>query len=71
MSWKLHEWNNYYAENQNLPVMTNAEIKKAKKYLRENNYPKPEDCPSAECLEYRPSCKLGICKIAVKMCGDF
>lgn len=70
MSWKLQEWNALYATGNPLP-MTPEEIASAVKYLRDNNYPKPEDCPEASCPKCRPACKLGICRIAVGMCGDF
>ena len=39
--------------------------------MRENNYPIPMDCPGSECRDLRPACKLGICKIAALICGDF
>jgi hypothetical protein len=40
-------------------------------YLRENGYPLPVDCPGVNCEQIRPGCKLGICKRAVEICGDF
>lgn len=69
MSWKLGDWNNYFSTNPK--PMTSEEIDNAIKYLRDNNYPKPEDCPETNCPKYRPACQLGICRIAVGMCGDF
>ena len=39
--------------------------------LRENNYPIPQDCQKEKCQSYRPACQLGICKLAVVLCGDF
>lgn len=70
--WRLDEWNDAYSEEalRNLP-MTAKEIQEAKTFLRDNNYPKPEDCPWENCPKLRPTCKLGICVIAVGMCGDF
>lgn len=72
MPWRLDEWNAYYAPDtvENIP-MSKEEIYKATMYLSDNYYPKPEDCPGEECPKYRPACLLGICRIAVGMCGDF
>ncbi len=39
--------------------------------FRMNNYPIPQDCPGDRCRDLRPACKLGICKIAILICGDF
>ena len=73
MNWKLREWSehfriNIFHETEKLPPMTKEEIQKATKYLRDNNYPKPEDCPTEKCPDYRPTCKLGTCKFAVCIC---
>ena len=70
--WKLAEWNGHFASDtvENLP-MSKEEIWKAIQFLRNNYYPKPEDCPWEKCPKFRPACKLGICQIAVGMCGDF
>lgn len=70
MSWKLSEWNNPYTKRIFRP-MTNDDIDAAILYLRQNKYPRPEDCPMADCPWFRPVCSLGICKVAVEMCGDF
>jgi len=70
VSWRLDEWNDRFAKVPTKP-MTPAEIDAAIKFLRDFNYPVPEDCPGEACPEWRPACKLGICKIAVDMCGDF
>jgi hypothetical protein len=51
--------------------MTNEEIANAIKFLRDNGYPKPKDCFGEHCPGYRPACKLGICYVAVRLCGDF
>ena len=56
MSWKVYEWTG-----------TAKEIK----YLRDNNYPKPEDCLDKQCPGCRPACQLGICFVAINLCGDF
>jgi len=69
MSWKLSEWNALFAPRPSVP-MSFEDIEAGVKYLRDNNYPKPEDCPEVECPKYRPTCMLGICRIAVGMCGD-
>jgi hypothetical protein len=68
--WELAVWNAQYSVGY-LPPMTEQEIRSAVKWLRKNNYPKPTDCPEQECPKYRPACKLGICNVAVGMCGDF
>ena len=70
MSWKLKEWNGLYGDDKMAP-MTSKEIYMAIKHLRDSNYPKPVDCPETDCPDYRPACILGICRIAVGMCGDF
>ena len=70
MSWKLKEWNESY-NDMSKPTMTQEEINAAIIYLRENNYPKPEDCPALDCPKVRPACSLGRCQIAAGMCGDF
>lgn len=71
-TWKLKEWNSYYSDCEvEAPPMTKEEIADAIKYLRDNFYPIPEDCPRQECPKHRPACSLGICHIAVGMCGDF
>jgi len=69
-TWRLDEWNDYFAKVPTKP-MTPAEIDAAIKFLRDHNYPVPEDCPGEKCPAWRPACKLGICQIAVGMCGDF
>jgi len=69
-SWRLDEWCDHFAKVPTKP-MTEEEIEAAIKFLRDFNYPVPEDCPGPACPEWRPACKLGICKIAVEMCGDF
>jgi len=51
--------------------MTEEEKIAGIKFLRDDDYPKPEDCPTTLCKEYRPACKLGICKIAIVMPGDW
>ena len=68
-SWSLSDWNAVYTANPQ--PMSREEIDSAIKYLRDSNYPKPEDCPEDKCPKYRPACQLGICNIAVGMCGDF
>ena len=67
-TWKLSEWNAVYAVNTR--PMSNSEISAAIKFLRNNNYPKPADCPWDKCPKLRPSCKLSVCYIAVGMCHD-
>lgn len=73
-TWRLDEWNDFFV-HQKLPndkiIMTDKEIAEATKFLREYNYPKPEDCPNDACPCYRPACELNICQIACKMAGDF
>ena len=69
--WELKIWNDQYSKGEVLPPMTAQEIADAIMYLRAKNYPKPSDCPERECPKYRPACRLGICNIAVGMCGDF
>ena len=70
--WRLDEWNYQFAQNAlRLMMMNQEEIREATTYLRNNNYPKPEDCPNEACPTYRPACKLEICQIAVGICGDF
>lgn len=44
--------------------------------LRKDSYPRPLDCPWTndgypERRQFRLSCRLGVCVIAVKLCGDF
>lgn len=70
MSWKLGTYCEEFS-NTPLPPMTKEEIASAIKELRSGGYPKPEDCPEMHCSEHRPACHLGICKIAVCLCGDF
>lgn len=67
--WNLGEWNSKYAGNTE--VMTKEEIASAIQWLRKNNYPKPKDCLEQQCLVFRPACMIGVCRIAVGMCGDF
>ena len=69
MSWQLSEWNARFSE---IPIaMSEAKIVAGIRYLRTNNYPKPNDCPLRSCPKYRPACSFDICNIAVGMCGDF
>ena len=77
-SWKLsgwldkpRNWNLTNFKDQNPQPMTEEEIEAGIKFLRDGNYPKPDDCPQSSCPEYRPACQLGICKIAVCLCGDW
>jgi hypothetical protein len=67
--WKLSDWNEMYGDHT-LPQMSVEDIANAIMYLRNNNYPMPDDCPGDKCPKHRPSCKLGICNVAVGMCGD-
>lgn len=41
-------------------------------YLRNCDppYPRPEDC-AKDCEFSRPACRVGVCFLAVKFCGDF
>ena len=70
--WHLREWNGLYCmiNCTDLPPMTREEIKRARSWLRERNYPAPADCPAEMCPKYRPGCELGVCHIAAGMCGD-
>jgi hypothetical protein len=71
-NWRLDEWNARFAkDDQKLITMPQEEIQKAIQFLKDKWYPKPEDCPEKNCPNYRPSCKLNVCQIAVGMCGDF
>lgn len=69
--WKLSDWNCVYSASSKLPPMTDEEIAAAVKFLRDHSYPRPGDCPEDKCPKFRPACKVGICRIAVGMCGDF
>jgi len=71
-SWRLNEWNETFARGnlKNTP-MSREEVRDGIRFLRSNNYPKPEDCPEESCPDFRPACKLGICHIAVGLCRDF
>ena len=70
--WKLSVWCNEFARLDNpLPPMTEEEKQAGIKHLRDNSYPKPDDCWEQDCPEYRPACMLGICKIAVCLAGDW
>ena len=70
--WYLSEWNAHFVPGKaEIPPLSKAETSEAIQFLREHNYPKPEDCPEHNCPKYRPACALGICRIAVGMCGDF
>ena len=71
-TWRLDEWNAKFSPDtiEDIP-MSKEEILKASLWLRDNNYPIPEDCPWETCPDFRPACRLGICRIAVGMCGDF
>ena len=71
MKWKVKEHCQQFTGKDYLPPMTDAEIKRATQQLRKANYPKPTDCPERQCPEFRPACQLGICKIAVQLCGDW
>jgi len=67
-SWQLKEWTGI---SPNPIPMTSEEIKEAITYLRANHYPKPTDCLKEQCPGYRPACELGICYVAIRLCGDF
>lgn len=73
MGWKLTEWNDAFSRKagSKLPPMTESETASNIKYLRDNNYPKPDDCPEQKCPVCLPVCQLKVCRIAVGMCGDF
>lgn len=34
-------------------------------------YPRPRDCPGSNCSEYRPTCILGVCKVAMIICEEW
>lgn len=66
--WKIADWTDI---STNPIPMTDDETKEAIKYLRDNHYPKPVDCTMEKCKGYRPACHLGVCYVAVRLCGDF
>ena len=74
MSWKLKEWTGI---GDNTKPMSKKEIEDAVKYLRDNHYPIPEDCPMKNNNDIhcpsanRPACMFGICHVATKLCNDF
>ena len=69
--WKLKEWCIQFAD-PNIPKMSDEEVEAGVSYLRDHNYPVPADCPQLSCKAgYRPSCTMGICKIACVLCGDW
>lgn len=72
--WKVTETSEYFAQKAGLtlPPMTQSEIDETVEFLRTNGYPMPADCPGqGGCPKYRPACILGICRVAVGLCGDF
>jgi len=71
-AWKLEEWNEHYCRQsgKELAVMSEEDIEAAVVWLRNNRYLKPEDCPEKNCDDYRLACTLGVCYIAIQMCGD-
>ena len=71
LNWRLSEWNCKYSNDKSAIHMTQNEIQSGISWLRLNKYPKPVDCPGYECSKYRPVCDMGICRIAIGMCGDF
>jgi hypothetical protein len=73
MTWRLDVWCDDYAKrlDKEITPMTRDEQNAAVTYLRTSKYEKPEDCPGKDCPMKRPACSLGICKIAVGLCGDF
>lgn len=68
-TWKLSEWNEAYGDHT-LPKLTAEDIAAAIRYLRQNGYPVPEDCPGTKCPKWRTACNGvdGMCGIAVGMC---
>lgn len=72
-TWNVQDWSEFFARmsGKNLPPMTADEIKEAITFLRNRNYPKPADCPEDKCPKYRPACQMGVCNVAVGLCGDF
>ena len=70
--WTLEVWREYFlrAAGIDLPPITPGEIESARVYLRDRNYPIPLDCPGTKCNNYRPACRVKVCKIAIDMCGD-
>jgi hypothetical protein len=68
MKWYLMRWTGLSPDKK---PMTPKEMVDAIKFLRRNNYPKPADCLKEKCDGYRPACGLGVCYVAVKLCGDF
>ncbi len=71
MPWRLDNWSTYFASKVgNTKPMTRDEQNAAVTYLKASKYERPEDCPMFQCPKYRPTCNMGVCVIAVKMCGD-
>lgn len=68
--WTLNEWNRVYGR-KDLPAMNHEEIQTGIDWLRDHSYPEPKDCPKDKCPKWRPACRVGVCRIAVGMCGDF
>ena len=71
MTWTLENWCQSFSKNHTLSPITKKEIVDNIKLLQQNNYPIPSDCPKTKCPKHRLACNLGICKIAVCLCGDF
>ncbi len=67
--WKVLEVTGW--GDKTLPPLPAKEKRGIIKFLRNNNYPKPVDCPADLCPGVRPSCGLGVCYVAVKLCNDF
>lgn len=66
--WRIDEWT---GRSSNPIPMSGDEITQAVVWLRKNNYPVPEDCLGDSCPALRPTCNMGICYVAIRLCGDF
>jgi hypothetical protein len=74
-SAKVYHWNiaqfKEWVEQDDLLPEVQIVYETTLKEIEAANYPKPDDCFEEMCLKFRPTCQLGICRIAIILCDPY
>lgn len=68
-TWKLAFWNLAFSGEKPAVVLSEDDVKEARSFLIQFNYPQPADCPGEKCPAYKHACdEVKVCEIAMRMC---
>jgi hypothetical protein len=65
--WRIEQFKNWI-ERDDLPPEEWVRYENTLQEIEKANYPKPDDCFETMCLKHRPTCLLGICRVAILLC---